>query len=89
MSMTLKALMDSLSEMAEHLPESAVVSINGETISDVRITMLNPIAEFGEAYGRIDKAIDPGRRKVVDISVNGREPPELPVARYPYQRIER
>lgn len=89
MSMTLKAFMDSLSQMAEHLPEDAVVSINGETISDVRITMMNPIAEFGEAFGMIQKAHDPTRKKVVDISINGREPTDLPVMRYPYQRVGR
>lgn len=89
MTMTLKFLMERLAEMAEHLPDDAVVQINGEPVSDVRITMLNPIAEFGQAFGMIEHARDTSRNQVVDISVNGREPEQLPVMRYPYQKVQR
>lgn len=89
MAMTLKFLMERLAEMAEHLPDDAAVQINGEPVSDVRITMMNPIAEFGEAFGMIQRAHDSSRKQVIDISINGREPADLPVMRYPYQRIDR
>jgi hypothetical protein len=80
--MTIGKLVEQLRLIADNSDE-AKIRINGEYASSLSIALQNPIASVARNNSPlVQLEYDDHRSRVVDISVNGREPEPLPETHY-------
>lgn len=71
-----------LDKLLSCVSDDAQLRVNGETVTELTLTWHNPLASEHRSNSEMEQLVhDKVRDQVLDISVNGRESPKLPVVR--------